>query len=134
MKLFKAIHARWAADASLIALLAAAKAVSGVYQAASLALPFAVWKRPGDGEPIWDNAGDRTEFCNVVCVLYHSDYDDGLAIAAAIKTAFNRASFSLAGGENVMNMQLTAGYSEVQGDDGTWQFSIPFVCQVAVET
>lgn len=142
MNLNEVIHTRWAADATLNGLLASTKFQTGIHFASDdedpprePEFPYATLTRPGDTPEGWANDGSGLLDALVRITVYHDapNYDEGLAIADAVKSCFNRTDFSLSGSDEVLNMQL-AGYQEIQDTDeanyGAWFFVLDFNCQV----
>ena len=135
MNLGQVIHQRWAADSTLNGLLDSSKVTTGTYYATDPTFPYATITRPGDTTGGYDNDGAALELPRVRITVYHGrdNYDEGLAIAAAVKSAFDRTDFALSGSDKVLNMQRD-GYEEIDDEDGDWYFVIDFLCRVYLAT
>jgi hypothetical protein len=131
MNIGQVLHARWEADGTLNGLLPVAKVMTGNYFAEDPVFPYGTIIRPGDTTEGYDNEGAADERVTVRVTVYHhrDSYDAGLAIADAVKSAFDRAAFDLFGSDKVLNMQRT-GYVELQDEDDNWFFVIDFTCMV----
>jgi hypothetical protein len=131
MNLGQVLHTRWAADGTLNGLLDSSKVTTGTYFAEDPQPPYATITRPGDMTAWRDNEGAAEEHALVRITVYHGrdNYDEGLAIADAVKAAFDRTDFALSGSDKVMNIQRI-GYEEIDDEDGDWYFMIDFRCQV----
>ncbi len=125
MSLEQAIHARWAGDGTLTALVPAARFVTGK-ALGGLALPCAMLSRVGQ------RRATRTSSRSVAEVQVRFDVF-GAALgtlrqtADAVKARFDRATF--AGGATVLRMRRT-DESQEQADDGTWRLSLVYVATV----
>jgi hypothetical protein len=131
MDLLQYVHTRWAADGTLNGLLAATRVATGTYFATEPSFPYGTITLPGSFPEAHYNTDDSTETVTVRMAVYHhrDNYDEGLAIAAAVRDAFNRAAFDLSGSDKVLSMQR-AGYEELQDDEGNWAFVSDFQCLV----
>jgi hypothetical protein len=131
MNIGQVLHARWAANNALNTLLPVAKVMTGTFFAIDPVFPYATITRPGDTTEDYDNEGAAKERVTVRVTVYHhrDNYDEGLAIADAVKSAFDRSAFDLSGSDKVLNMQRT-GYEELQDEKDNWYFVIDFVCTV----
>ncbi len=131
MNIGAVIHTRWAADSTLNGLLPSSDVMTGNYFATDPKFPYATITRPGDTTEGYDNTEAAEERVTVRVTVYHhrDNYDGGLAIADAAKSAFDRTKFDLSGSDKVLNMQRT-GYAELQDEDDNWYFVIDFTCTV----
>jgi len=132
MNINATLHSRWANDATLNGLLPVAKVVTGIYFASEPAYPYATITRPGDRPLAYSSEGAAVERVLVRITVYHglNNYDEGLAIADAVKAAFDRKDFALSGSDKVLNMQR-CGYMEVSDEDvAGWFFVLDFDCSV----
>ncbi len=113
-------------------LLDSSKFVTGVYFATDPEFPYATLTRPGDNTEGYDNSDAAEELVVVRITVYHhrDNYDEGLAIADAVKAAFDRSAFALSGTDRVLNMQRS-GYAETQDDEeDNWFFVIDFTVRI----
>ncbi len=133
MNLAKLIHERWATDAALSALLPVSSVSTGIYFAADPTVPYATITRPGDFVVGRSSDGVRIESVPVRITIYHDldHYDEGEAIADAVKAAFDGSAFDLATEQRVVAMRLVR-YQPLQDDDGDWYFILDFECTVSV--
>ena len=131
MNIGQVLHTRWAADGTLNGLLPVANVMTGNYFATDPVFPYATITRPGDTTEGYDNSDAAEERVTVRVTVYHhrDNYDEGLAIADAVKSAFDRTAFDLSGSDKVLNMQRT-GYLELQDENDNWYFVIDFTCTV----
>ena len=131
MNIGQVLHTRWAAGTTLNGLLAAAKVMTGRYFAEDPTFPYATITRPNDVPQGYTSDGAAVERVAVRITVYHAfeSYDEGLAIADAVKSTFDREDFDLSGSDKVLNMQRS-GYQEIQDEDGDWYFVIDFECPV----
>jgi hypothetical protein len=131
MNLAQVIHQRWAAAAALNDLLPAARVYTGL--SVDPAMPYAVISRPEQSPVSLHHDGSGIDAVTLRIAVYHDRYDEAAAIVHAIKAAFDRTSFELAGADRVLFMRRTAD-SEHQGDDGLWRFVLDFRCTVYLAT
>lgn len=131
MNLGQVLHTRWEADGTLNGLLPVAKVMTGIYFAEDPVYPYATITRPYDVPLQYDNTGAAVERVMVRITVYHAaeSYDEGQAIANAVKSAFDRTDFNLSGSDRVLNMQRDS-YQAIQDEQGDWYFVIDFVCLV----
>jgi hypothetical protein len=125
MSLEQAIHARWAGDGTLTALVPAARFVTGK-ALGGLPLPYAMLSRVGQ------RRATRTSSRSVTEVQVRFDvFSAGLGTlrqaADAVKARFDRQTFS--GGATVLRMRR-ADEAQEQADDGTWRLSLVYVARV----
>jgi hypothetical protein len=127
------IHARWAADGTLNGLLASTRVHTGPYSVVDPKFPFATITFPG-GRPREYSNDDTIAYPTVQITVYHGmDYhDEAKAIIDAVVAAFDRADFTLTGGDSVLNMQLTSEPSQLQDEDGDWYMIASFECMVLI--
>ena len=138
MNLLQTIHDRWADDADLTLLLPATsdKDTNKVWTGLDFnpALPFASIEKLGGSPEQYDNCDTAIDRVAIRIQVFTEDHDQGEDIIRAIKAAFDRSDFTLAGGsssssgedaEAVLNMQRTND-SQFQEEDGTWRFVIDF--------
>src|SRR5213083_5588 len=119
MSLEQAIHARWAANGGLTALVPAARFVTGK-ALGGLSLPYATLTRVGQRRAV------RTSSRSVADVqvrfdVFSTDLGTLRQAADAVKACFDRQTFF--GGATVLRMRQTDD-SEEQADDGTWRLSL----------
>ena len=135
MNIGQVLHTRWAADGTLNGLLDSSKVTTGTYFAADPGFPFATITRPGDTTEGYDNSGAAEEHVTIRVTVYHhrDNHDEGLVIADAVKSAFDRTNFDLSGSDKVLNMQRT-GYAELQDEDDNWYFVVDFLCMIHLAT
>lgn len=127
MNLEQAIHQRWAASGELQSLLPADNVTTGPSPAA--ALPHAtIWRKTGR-TICRTNAQHSLDEVTLAISVWHDDHDAGRAIAEAVRAAFDRAAFPLAGGDRVMQMRRIAE-STTQSPHGTWQMTTKFLVRV----
>lgn len=127
MNLAQVLHQRWSDDDALNATLPASRVYTG--PSVDPSTPFGVITRRnarpintfGDGSGI-DTVAVRVE-------IIHDSYDGAAGIAAAVKGAFDRTAFDLAGADRVLIMRRT-DEAEHQGVDGVWRLSLDFHCTV----
>jgi len=131
MNLAQAIHARWAADARLDALLPVARVMTGTCFAADPGTRFATITLPGGTFEGYANDGSSLSTVLVRIQVHHDDYDGGQAVTEAVLAAFGRAELSLSAGGKVLCMQPAAVPQEVQDpENGQWDWLIDFQCRV----
>jgi len=136
MNLAEVIQDQWAADTTLNGLLASNKVMVDTYFAEEPAFPYATLKVQGGGtgRQFNDGAGVRTVIVQVSIFHSKNSYDEAKAIAEAVQAAFNRAGFSLSGGDKVLDV-LTSTPSENQdGETGEWTFSLDLSCTIYLAT
>jgi hypothetical protein len=127
MNLGQTIHQRWAASATLDALLPADRVYTGL--SVDPAMPYAVISKQSDRPLSRHNDRSGVDTVVVRMQVFHEDYDAAAAIIAQIKSVFDRSRFALSGSDQVLNMQRTND-SEAQQADGVWQMIIDFNCTV----
>ena len=126
MNLEQVIHERWAAAEELESLLPAENVKTG--RSFGDSVPYATITRI-KGRPVArTNAGDALDEVTLRISLWHDDYDSGWAVAEAVKAAFDRSAFALAGEDRVVQMCRTQDAAS-QSEDGTWKFTIEFLVQ-----
>lgn len=125
MSLEQAIHARWAADGALIALVPAARFVTGK-ALGGLALPCAVLSRVGQRRATRTSSRSVAEV-EVRFDVFAAELGTLRQVADAVKARFDRATFS--GGATVLDMRR-ADESQEQADDGTWRLSLTYAAVV----
>ncbi len=127
MSLEQAIHNRWAADASLPALLPAARFLTGP-PLVRPSLPWAMLARQGtkSREPGSHYTLEETELAFTI-------WDRGLAaakaIAAAVQTGYDHAGFAFTSGQ-VLALRLT-DQREAREADGVWRITLTFTALIA---
>ena len=127
MNLEQVIHQRWAGDATLEGLLPVARLKTG--RSVGETVPYATLARRRCRTRFRTNAGDAVDEVRLRIHLWHDDYDAGRTILEAIKAAFDRSSFPLAEGDQVVQMRRTDDAAE-QDDEGLWRFAIEFAVEV----
>jgi hypothetical protein len=136
MNLLQVIHANWAADGTLNGLLPVAGVLTGDrVDQVTPSRPYAAIQLVSQSTMTYFNDGAGLDEAIVRVAVYHlkSDYDEGLAIADAVKDAFHRANFDLSGSDKVLAMER-AGYEEIQDEQDDWAFVIEFRCTVYLAT
>jgi hypothetical protein len=131
MKLLPTIHQRWAAATTLSALLPAARVFTGA--SFDPTLPLGVITKQSDKPDSYHSDGSAIDTVVVRIHVLHAQHDAAANIVAQIKTAFDRTTFDLGGGDCVQNMQRIND-SEQQRSDGTWEMIIDFNCAVYLAT
>lgn len=127
MSLESALHARWAADAELSALLPVENLKTGLVRGAGM--PCARLVRKACRAALSTNAAETLDEVALEFHVWHEDYDAGRAIADAIVTAFDRGRFDISPSERVLCLRRVLDSAQ-QEDDGPWQFTLEFVAQV----
>ena len=127
MNLEQAIHQRWAATEELASLVPAENVSTG--RRFHAALPYATIRRKAGRTVLRTNAQAALDEVVLEISVWHENHDAGRAAAEAVRAAFDRSSFTLAGGNRVMQMRRTAD-STAQTQDGTWRMTIEFLVQV----
>lgn len=122
MTLEQALHQRWSATAALEALLPGRRFLTG--RSLGVSPPYATLAREATRPVCRTNRGSIDEVILRIH-LWPSDYDTGLAIAAAVQFAFDGTSFDLGEGRSVLSLRRT-DRTDLQHDDGCWQFSLRF--------
>ncbi len=127
MNLSQVIHQRWAAATALDDLLPAQR----VYTGASFdpAPPFATITKQSDRPDSYQSDGSAIDLVVLRIRVFHDRCDSAEEIIHAIKNAFDRTAFDLAGADKVLNMQRLNDYQQ-QRDDGVWEMIIDFKCTV----
>jgi hypothetical protein len=127
MNLAQVIHQRWAAAAALSALLPASR----VYTGASFdpALPLAVITKESDRPDSYESDGSAIDLVVLRMRVLHTRHAAAAEIIHEIKKAFDRTSFDLSGGDQVLNIQRVNDY-EQQRPNGDWEMIIDFECTV----
>jgi hypothetical protein len=89
--------------------------------------------RPGDALGDFDNTGGSVDRVTVLITVYHGRdyYDEGAAIADAIRAEWDRTEFALANSDKVCNLQCE-GRQEIDDDEGAWYFILTFTAMVYV--
>lgn len=129
MNLAQVLHQRWAADESLNRLLPAERVFTGTSVAP--ASPLAVISRARAKPAVQFTDGAGLDTVAVRIELYDPSYDASQAVLAALKGAFDRTRFDLAGADKVLYMRRTADHA-IQEADGTWRTTVEFNCTVLV--
>jgi hypothetical protein len=127
MNLMQVIHQRWVANASLNVLLPAARVYTGLN--CDPTLPFAVISKESRKPVSYHSDGSAIDSVVVRIIVINDHYDAGAEIAEKIKSAFDRTTFDLSGGDKVLDIQRKND-SEQQNDAGLWQFTIDFSCTI----
>ncbi len=130
MNLAQVLHQRWAADESLNALLPAERVFTGT--SVTPAMPLAVISRARARPAVQFADGAGLDTVEVRIELYDPSYDASLAVLAALKRAFDRTRFDLAGAGKVLYMRRTADHAR-QEPDGTWRTTVEFDCTVLLD-
>ena len=128
MSLLKSIHTRWAADATLSALLPSSRVFTGNAEQAAdePTRPYATIATLVSDPPTYTNT-TRYGRRSIQFTLYEDAgrHDQCIALAAAVCDAFDRARFSMDDGI-ALNMQLTGEPQELQDDRGRWYSVVGF--------
>lgn len=130
MKLLKGIHTHWAAQTGLTALLPASKCCTG--EAGDSSLPYCTVVKTACVAIVGANDGSALDEARVRFRLFSANYDDGEAIAEAIKAAFDGTDFALTGNDRVIQVTRTDDNAAKQLD-GVWLFTIDFLFRVYLE-
>ncbi len=131
MNLAEVIHQRWAAATALDALLPVARVVTGMGVDATM--PYAVVAKQSERPLTRHHDGSGVDLVVMRIEVFDENYDAGAAVLHAIKVAFDRTSFALSDGDDVLSMNRT-GDDETQCDDGVWRFTIDFECTVYLKS
>jgi len=130
MNLAEKIHERWQSNSVLEALLPVARFFTGNYFTDEPTLPYAIMTFP-DGRPIWQHNDDSAvDAVTVRIQIVDDNYDDGLAILNAVKSAFNRQDFNLTGSDSVLTMERGSDTAIQDDVNGVWSFIIDFAVSV----
>jgi hypothetical protein len=130
MDLLKAIHDRWAADATLDALLDSQYVHTGIFQSQSPEPPYATITLTSDSPRLNTNDGSQLREVTVRVSIVHANHDAGRQIVEAVRAAFHRAAFTLDGGSEVINSTLAANSELQDSQTGVWQFSLDLLFMV----
>ena len=131
MDLAAAIHARWAADEALSALLPPGRLTTGLSPGDEPADPYATLTIAGGRGPVYANDGSSVETLTVRFGIAHAVYDLGGPIVEALLAAMDRSDLALAGGGKVVAMQRTGWPQESQDPaSGRWLWLVEFQCLV----
>ena len=130
MNLAQILHHRWAAAEPLNELLPAERVFTGTSVVPDMPLAVIAPTRAKPAVQFADGAGLDT--VGVSIDVYDPSYDASQAVLEAVKAAFDRISFDLAGGARVLYMRRTADHAR-QEPDGTWRTTIEFDCTVLVK-
>jgi hypothetical protein len=125
MSLEQAIHARWAGDGTLTALVPAARFVTGKVLG-GLELPYATLSRIGQRRATRTSSRSLAEV-QVRFDVFSADLGTLRQTADAVKARFDRATF--AGGATVLRMRRE-DESQEQADDGVWRLSAVYSAKV----
>lgn len=133
MNLEEAIHARWAADATLNGLLPATDVHTGRYRVADPTFPFATIEITG-GTARDESNEDALAYPTVQFKIYHAaDSHDALkSIVNAMVDAFHQADFNLDGGDKVLDMKLDGEPVYSQDEPGNWIVTTNFTSMTLV--
>ena len=131
MNLAHMLHDRWAADQQLSQILPASRVFTGT--SVMPAMPVAVISRLRSEPAVQFADGCGLDTVGVRMELYDPSYDASLAMLNAVKRAFDRTSFQLAGCGKVLFMRRTADQT-CQEPDGAWHTTIDFLCTVEGES
>jgi hypothetical protein len=132
MKLEKAIHQRWADDATLNALLPAERVTTGLSCRGQR--PYATLSREAPARAVMHaNSGEIVDEVALRIDIWSDEFSQGRAIAEQVRSAFDRAAFDLDGGDRVVQMRRD-GESSSQDDDAAWKFSLTFTVFVHLPT
>ncbi|MCR4415273.1 MAG: DUF3168 domain-containing protein [Thermoguttaceae bacterium] len=127
MTLEAAIHARWAADADLGALLPVEHFRTGLVRGAGV--PCARLVRKACRAALWTSAAATFDEVALEFHVWHDDYDAGRTIVDAVAAAFDRTRFDVSPAERVLDLFRTSERVQQHGD-GLWQFTLGFVAQI----
>ena len=130
MNLARMLHHRWAADEPLNHLLPAGRVFTGT--SVTPAMPLAVISRCHAQPAVQFADGGGLDTVGVRIELYDPSYDASQAVLDAVKRAFDRTSFELAGCGRVLYMRRTADHAH-QEPDGTWRTTVEFDCTVLLD-
>ena len=122
MSIEQAIHNRWAGDPVLIALVPAARFVTGKVLGGA-AMPYATLARLGTRQST--RTSSRTvETIEIEFNAWTMSLETGKDIAEAITARFDRQSFT-DGGVTILRMRQTDAQA-IQADDGKWRLALRF--------
>ena len=128
--IFEAIHARWAADTALIALVPAASFITGNVEVDSVdepERPYVSLQATIGGAPEYTNLAKHADrSVRFLAFEDADDFDNLLAIVAAMEAAFDRASFTVDVDQTVLNTQQTGEAQYLQDDAGRWYAVVDF--------
>jgi len=136
MNLLQVIHQRWAAASALNDLLPASRVTTGA--GVDSALPLAVISKQAARPLERFSDGSTVDEIVLRVEVFHDDHDAGSAVTHQVKVAFDRTSFDLADGDEVLNMERANDFAGQQDDGrqdgGQWRFVIDFRCIVHLAT
>lgn len=128
--IFEAIHARWAADTALMALVPAASFITGNVEVDSVdepARPYVSLQATIGGAPEYTNLAKHADRSVRFLVFEDADdFDNLLSIVAALEAAFDRAAFTVDDDQTALNMQETGAPQYLQDDAGRWYAVVDF--------
>lgn len=127
MSLEQAIHERWAASATLSALLPPERLTTG--RGGGGEKPYAVLLAGERRNMLATNAGCAVREVEAELCLWHEEFDAGENIVEYVLAVFDRASFSLPDGSATVRMReklMTAA----QEADGSWCWKIVFTARL----
>jgi hypothetical protein len=127
MSIEQEIHAQWAGDAALVALVPASRLFTG-FATGEPTLPYVVIDDHCERAHVRVSQGSVADDVELTFQIYTDDLDDSKAIAMAMLNQFDRSSFALTAG-TVLSMQAK-DYREQLHDDGVWQLSAKYVAIV----
>ncbi len=129
MNLAEVLHQRWAADEPLNGLLPAQRVFTGM--SVTPAMPLAVISRARARPAVQFADGGGLDTVGVRIDVYDPSYDASQAVLDAVKRAFDRTGFDLAGSGKVLYMRRTSDHAR-QEPDGTWRTTVEFDCTVLI--
>ena len=127
MNFEQVIHQRWAAAASLEALLPAERVKT--VRSFGDAMPYATLIRQKTHPVLTTNAGDSLEDVTLRIDVWHDRFDEAGAIVGEIRAVFDRAAFPLEGDVRVVTMRRVVESME-QDEEGIWRFTVTFAVRV----
>lgn len=124
MSIEQAIHERWQGDAALVALLPAARLVTGIAHDAPQ-LPYAVLAQTESKPAVRTSSGTVITRTALRLSIWAADLDAGKLIAHEADRVLDRTSFALASG-SVLNLQRVHSIEQAQAD-GAWLLALDYV-------
>lgn len=119
MSIYAAIHARWAATASLIAVVPAARVTTGNRQDDDDSLPVATISLEGERKS-FTNSGPKSVVASIRVQAWIREHVNGVALRSAMETAFDNTGWT-SSGVTVVLSRVDNSY-DLREPDGVWQF------------
>ena len=123
------IHALWASDSPLAALLPVGRLFTGEARG-NPALPYAVLQRGPAKIVSRTNAGSRIEEVNIQFHVWSARLEQAKQIVQELVRVFDQATFSF-DGSTVLDFRRTKS-SEQSFPDGVWEFACEYSALVRV--